>query len=63
MLNEGLIVNDTAALVKSEIVRRIHQLGPTAPEQLERAVFQALTGHDRADVDWDIEDNHARLVE
>jgi hypothetical protein len=59
MLNEGIIVNDTAALVRSEIVRQIHRLGPTVPEQLERAVFRALTGHDREDVDWEIEDNQA----
>jgi hypothetical protein len=59
MLNEGIIVNDTAALLKSEIVRQIHRLGPTLPDQLERAVFRALTGHDREEVDWDVQDNQA----
>ena len=59
MLNEGIIVNDTAALVKSEMVRQIRRLGPATPDDLERAVFKALTGHDREDVDWDIEDNQA----
>ena len=53
MLNEGLIVNDTAALVRSEIVNQIRRLGPTTPDELERAVFKALTGHDREEVDWD----------
>jgi hypothetical protein len=59
MLNEGLIVNDTAALVKSEIVNQIRRLGPTTPDGLERAVFKALTGHDREEVDWEVEDNQA----
>ena len=59
MLNEGMIVNDTAALMKSEIIRQIHRVGPTVPDELERAVFRSLTGHDREDVDWDIEDNQA----
>ena len=59
MLNEGLIVNDTAALVKSQIVNQIRRLGPTTPDDLEQAVFQALTGHGREDVDWDVEDNQA----
>ena len=59
MLNEGLIVNDTTALVKSEIVNQIRRLGPTTPEDLERAVFRALTGHDRDEIDWDVEDNKA----
>jgi hypothetical protein len=59
MLNEGVIVNDTAALVKSEIVDQIRDLGATTPDELERAVFKALTGHERDDVDWDVEGNQA----
>ena len=59
MLNEGLITNDTATLVKSEMVRQIRGLGPTTPDALERAVFEALTGQRREDVDWDVEDNQA----
>ena len=59
MLNEGLIVNDTTALVKSEIVNQSRRLGPAKPDQLEAAVFQALIGHSRDEVDWDIEDNKA----
>ena len=31
MLNEGLIVNDSTALVKSEIVNQIRRLGATTP--------------------------------
>jgi len=59
MLNEGIIVNDTTALVKSEIVSQIRRLGPTTPDELERAVFKALSGHDREEVDWEIPDNQA----
>ncbi len=59
MLNEGIIVNDAAALVKSEMVRQIRRLGSATPDDLERAVFKALTGHDREEVDWDLEDNQA----
>jgi hypothetical protein len=59
MLNEGLILNDTTALVKSAIVNQIRRLGPTTPDDLERAVFKVLVGHDREEVDWDVEDNQA----
>jgi hypothetical protein len=59
MLNEGIIVNDTSALVKSEIVNQIRRLGATTPDDLEQAVFKALVGHGREEVDWDIEDNQA----
>lgn len=59
MLNEGLIVNNTAALVRSEIVRRIRELGRTTPAELERTVFEALTGHGPEAIDWDVEDNQA----
>lgn len=59
MLNEGLIVNDTAALLKSQIVNEIRRLGPCTPDDLERAVFKALAGGGREDVDWEIEDNQA----
>ena len=59
MLNEGLIVNDTTALVKSEIVSQIRRLGRSTPDELERAVFDALVGRSREEVDWDIEDNQA----
>ena len=59
MLNEGLIVNDTTALVLSEIVNQIRRLGPSTPDELERAVFESLVGHKREEVDWDVEDNQA----
>ena len=59
MLNEGIVVNDTVVLVKSEIINQIRRLGPTSPDELERVVFESLTGHKREDVDWDVDDNQA----
>jgi hypothetical protein len=59
MLNEGIIVNDTKTLVKSAIVDQIRRLGRATPDELERAVFRALTGHEREEVDWEHEDNQA----
>lgn len=59
MLNEGLIVNDTTALVKSQIVDQIRKIGPVTPDGLEQAVFKALVGHSREEVDWEDEGNQA----
>ena len=59
MLNEGIIVNNAASLMKSEIIDQMRHLGSATPGELERAVFKSLTGHDREEVDWDIEDNQA----
>jgi hypothetical protein len=59
MVNEGVVVEDAAAAVKSEIIKQIRRSGPTTPDELERAVFNALVGHEREEVDWDIEDNQA----
>jgi len=59
MLNEGIVVSDDKTLVKSEIIRQLNRLGRTTPNDLERAVFKALTGGTRDEIDWDIEDNKA----
>lgn len=59
MLNEGIVVNDTKSLLKSFILQQVWRLGPTTADALERAVFRALTGGEREDVDWDVEDNQA----
>lgn len=59
MLNEGITTSDARTLIKSEMIRRLHELGPTTPDEWERSVFRALTGHDREEVDWRIEDNQA----
>ncbi len=59
MLDEGIIVNDTNTLMKSEMIKQIRELGPTDPDTWERAVFESLTGAKREDVDWGVEDNQA----
>jgi hypothetical protein len=59
MLNEGIVINDSATLVKTEMLRQVWKLRRTTPDELERAVFEALTGGKREDIDWDVEDNKA----
>ncbi len=59
MLNEGIIVNDAKSLVKTAIVKQIRRLHRATPEELEQAVFMALVGHPKEEVDWDVEDNQA----
>ncbi len=59
MLNEGVVLDDARTLMKSEMVRQIRRLGGTDPDTWERAVFEAITGEKREDVDWEVEDNHA----
>jgi hypothetical protein len=59
MLNEGIISRDTTVLVKTHMIRTLHELGPTTPEAWERATFRAITGHDPDEVDWSVEDNQA----
>jgi hypothetical protein len=59
MVNEGIVVNDTRSLLKSAILKQVWRLGPTSSDALERAVFRTLTGGEREDVDWDVEDNQA----
>jgi hypothetical protein len=59
VLNEGIVTGDTKTLVKSEMVRQLRKLSEATPEQLERAVFEKLTGGKREDIDWDFEDNKA----
>jgi len=58
-LNEGIIMNDSKALMKSEMLRQLGLLKETTPDQWERSVFESLTGHKREDVDWGVEDNQA----
>jgi hypothetical protein len=59
MLNEGVLTNDSKILLKSETVRQLRRLAHTTPDELERAVFEALTGGKREEIDWDVEDNRA----
>jgi len=57
--NEGLVTGNTQGAVKTAMLRQLARLGPTDPDSLERAVFEALTGARREDVDWEVEDNQA----
>lgn len=59
MLNEGIVTSDSGALVKSEMIRQLRDLGQTTPEEWEAATFKALTGGSREDIDWAVEDNKA----
>jgi hypothetical protein len=59
MLNEGIVTNTSRSLVKSEMIRQLQKQGHTTPDLLERAVFEALTGGRREDIDWGLEDNKA----
>ena len=59
MLNEGIITSNSTTLIKSEMIRQLQELGPTTPDLWERSVFRALTGHERYEVDWRVEDNQA----
>jgi hypothetical protein len=59
MLNEGIVASDTTTAMKSEMVRQINRLRRATPDAWERAVFEAITGHTREDVDWEVEDNQA----
>jgi len=59
MINEGVILSDTSIMMKSEMIRQIRKLGPTTPDEWERAVFRSLTGGSRDDLDWEFDDNHA----
>lgn len=59
MLNEGIVKPDTRQLMKTEMIRELHQLGGATPLRWQHAVFKRCTGEDFSEVDWDFEDNQA----
>jgi len=59
MLDEGIIVNNTKSLMKSEMIRQIQRLRSADPERWSRAVFEAITQMSFDEVDWSFKDNHA----
>ena len=61
MLHEGIIINNTTNLMKSEMIRQIRRLKSTDPESWSRATFEGITKADLNDVDWNFEDNKAGL--
>jgi hypothetical protein len=59
MLNEGIIQPDTRQLMKTEMIRELHELGGATPLHWQHAVFKRCTGEDFTELDWDFEDNKA----
>lgn len=59
MLNEGMTTGGLPTEIKSVMIREIRNLGKTDSDHWERAVFEALTGQSRDEIDWDFEDNKA----
>ncbi len=53
------VVEETSASLKAQMLRQLRLLGEASSDGWERAVFQALTGGTREDVDWDHQDNYA----
>lgn len=59
MVNEGIVANDTSTEIKSKMLRLLWKSGRTTPDDWEKQVFYEMTGHQRDDIDWSVEDNHA----
>ena len=59
MLNEGIVRPDIRQLMKTEMIRELHELGCATPLRWQHAVFKRCTGQDFEDLDWDFEDNKA----
>ena len=57
MLNEGILVSDTTTMMKSEMIKQIRRLKSTTPDQWERSVFWAITGYDRDEIDFEVDEN------
>jgi len=59
MLNEGIIKPDVRQLMKTEMIRELHQLGSATPLSWQHAVFKRCTGENFSELDWNYEDNKA----
>lgn len=59
MLNEGIVKPDVRQLMKTEMIREIHELGSATPLRWQHAVFKRCTGEEFSELDWDFEDNKA----
>jgi hypothetical protein len=59
MVEDGVFGRHARGEVRAEMVRQIQRLGRATPDAWERAVFGALTGGTREDVDWNVEENRA----
>jgi len=58
-LHEGVVLENTASQVRSEMIRQLRRLGETTPKEWEKATFHGLTGGQREEVDWSFDDNQA----
>jgi len=59
MSNRIAVVEETSASLKAQMLRQLRLLGEATSDGWERAVFQALTGGTREDVDWDQQEDYA----
>ena len=59
MLNEGIIVNDTRSLIKTEMIKQLWNQKRTDPKTWQKSVFEAVTRANHDDIDWKFEDNQA----
>jgi hypothetical protein len=59
MLNEGIVKPDTRQLMKTEMIRELHELGSATPLRWQHAVFKRCTGEEFTELDWEFEDNKA----
>ena len=57
MLNEGIVTPDSRQLMKTEMIRELHELGGATPSHWQEAVFKRFTGEDFSELDWDFEGN------
>lgn len=57
MLNEGILISDTTTMMKTEMINQIRRLKSTTPDQWERSVFWAITGHDRDEINFEVDEN------
>jgi hypothetical protein len=59
MLYEGRINHAIRRAATADLMRQLRQLGVTTTDTWERAVFSALNGRVREDLDLDVEENRA----
>lgn len=59
VLNEGIVRPDVRQLMKTEMIRELHELGSATPLDWQHAVFKRCTGEDFSELDWEFEDNQA----
>jgi len=61
MLNEGIVRPDIRQLMKTEMMRELHELGGATPQRWQEAVFKRITGEEFSELDWDFEEHHTGI--